>query len=76
MQESPHDEYRRRKALADSGGNYRAWEGGKGDMDRSSHTTPFKLGMDLIEIAESHGKDSKEYKKCLAAWRKAVRESL
>ena len=70
-QESNWDNYRKNYRKAMTGGNYRGWEGGKGDIDRSSHTSAFQLGMDLIKIAEKHGKDSKEYKQALKAWRNA-----
>ena len=30
------DKYRANQRKAASGGNYRAWDGGKGDIDRSS----------------------------------------
>jgi|TARA_R100000084_G_scaffold109195_1_gene74724 hypothetical protein len=75
MKESSWDAYRRREAIAKAGGNYRAWEGGKGDIDRSTHTTKYQLGSELIRLAESHGKDSKEYQECLAQWRKAIKEN-
>lgn len=73
--ESIHDRYRRKKAIADAGGNYRKWEGGKGDIDRSSHTRPYQLGMELIKVEEQFGKDSPEYKKTEKAWRESIRKS-
>lgn len=69
--ESSHDGYRRRKRLAETGGNYRAWEGGKGDIDRSSHLDTYKLGAQLIKIAETLGKDSPEYKQMYEQWKAA-----
>ena len=73
--ESNWDAYRRREGIAKAGGNYRAWEGGKGDIDRSSHTKPYQLGMELIKIQEEFGKDSPEYKKTYKAWRDAVKRA-
>ncbi len=64
------DRYRANKAKADRGENYRAWEGGKGDIARNVGTK-FSLGMDLIKIEDKHGKDSKEYKAALKAWKDA-----
>ena len=69
------DKYREREAIAKAGGNYRAWEGGKGDIDRSSYTKPYQLGMELIRIADTLGKDSPEYKKTEKAWRESIRKS-
>ena len=40
--ESNHDAYRRRKAIADSGGNYRKNANGKGDISE-------KIGQDTDE---------------------------
>lgn len=67
---SDWDKYRKNKAIADAGGNYRAWEGGKGDIARNVGTK-FSLGMDLIKIEAEHGKDSDEYKAALKAWKDA-----
>ena len=44
---------------------------GKGDMDRTSNQSKFALGMELIKVAEKHGKESEEYKAALEAWRNA-----
>ena len=68
-QESNWDNYRKNYQKAMTGGNYRGWEGGKGDIDRSTFTTPYQLGMELIKIADKHGKDSPEYKAKEAEWR-------
>ena len=67
---SNHDIYRANAAKAARGENYRAWDGGKGDIPRS-HGTKFNLGMDLIRVEEEHGKDSDEYRAALKAWRDA-----
>lgn len=67
------DKYRAREAIAKSGGNYRSWDGGKGDIDRSTHTRPYQLGMELIKVADEFGKDSPEYKKTYDAWREAIK---
>lgn len=74
MKESNWDAYRRREAIAKAGGNYRKWEGGKGDIDRSTFTRPYQLGMELLRIAEAHGKDSPEYKKAEKAWRESIKK--
>jgi hypothetical protein len=73
--ESNWDKYRANEAKAKSGGNYRAWSGGKGDIDRSMYTPQYKLGSQLIELAETLGTDSKEYKACEAEWRKAIKRN-
>ena len=46
--ESSWDKYRKNEAIAKSGGNYRKWSGGKGDIDRSSHTRPYQLGVESV----------------------------
>lgn len=69
------DKYRANKRKAASGGNYRAWDGGKGDIDRSTHTKPYQLGMELIKVAEQFGNESPEYKAKLAEWRQAVKDA-
>ena len=62
----------RNEARAAKGGpEYRQHGAGKGDVDRARNKTKFDLGMDLISVAEEFGKDSKEYKKVLKAWRNA-----
>jgi hypothetical protein len=66
-----HDKYRENELKARNGGNYREWDGGKGDIDRSTHLTTYQLGVELMEIAEKHGHDSKQYKSKLAEWRAA-----
>ena len=71
--ESNHDAYRRRKAIADSGGNYRKNANGKGDIDRSTHLETYRLGSELIDISEKIGQDSDEYRAKLKEWRAAVR---
>lgn len=65
------DKYRENKWKAENGMNYRAWDGGKGDIDRSTHLDTYRLGSELMDLAESHGPDSPEYKAKLAEWRKA-----
>lgn len=74
--ESNWDKYRKNEAIAKSGGNYRKWSGGKGDIDRSSHTRPYQLGVELIKVAEEFGKDSPEYQKTYDAWRAAIKRQL
>jgi hypothetical protein len=69
------DKYRANKAKADAGENYRQTANGKGDIDRSTHLDTYQLGSVLIDLAASHGVDSKEYKDILALWRKAVRKA-
>ena len=64
------DRYRANQQKAANGENYRAWEGGKGDIARNVGTK-FKLGMDLIKIGDEYGKDSNEYKAALKAWKDA-----
>lgn len=71
--ENNWEKYRKNEAIANSGGNYRKWSGGKGDIDRSSHTKPYQLGMELIEVSEKYGRDSPEYKKTYDAWREAIK---
>tara|TARA_Y100000361_G_scaffold145189_1_gene154090 strand:+ start:693 stop:911 length:219 start_codon:yes stop_codon:yes gene_type:complete len=51
-------------------------EAGKGDKRRPTNESAYQLGMKLIKIADEYGKDSKEYKDTLKAWRKAVQEGL
>ena len=72
---SDHDKYRDNAAKAANGGNYRAWDGGKGDIDRSSHTETYRLGCELMEIAEEFGNTSPEYEAKLAEWRAAVKRA-
>jgi hypothetical protein len=50
---------------------YTAKNGGKGDADRTTDRTRFRLGMELIRVAEEYGKDSPEYEAALKAWREA-----
>ena len=69
------DNYRDNSRKAAQGGNYRSWDGGKGDIDRSTHTKPYQLGFELIKIAEEFGKDSKEYEAKLAEWKQAVKDA-
>ena len=69
------DKYRANKAKADAGQNYRQTANGKGDIDRSTHLNTYQLGSKLIDLADSHGMDSKEYKECLALWREASRKA-
>ena len=64
------DTYRKNKAIADAGGNYRAWDGGKGDIPRGDQSK-FRLGLELIEVAEKFGNESTEYKAALKAWKEA-----
>lgn len=66
-----HDKYRENHRKAMNGENYRAWDGGKGDIDRSTHLTTFQLGAELMDIAEKHGHDSDEYAAKLKEWRAA-----
>lgn len=51
--------------------HYRSWGGGKGDADRTANKEAYRLGMELIRIAEKHGKDSEEYRTTLKRWREA-----
>ena len=67
------EKYRANASKAARGENYRAWSGGKGDIDRSSHTPSYKLGVELIRIAEEYGKDSKEYRKAEKEWRNSFK---
>ncbi len=67
---SDHDIYRANAAKAARGENYRAWEGGKGDIARNVGTK-FQLGMDLLRVEQDHGKDSDEYQSALKAWKDA-----
>lgn len=46
-------------------------QGGKGDWNRTGNNAKYRLGMELIRIAEEHGNDSPEYRKALEAWRNA-----
>jgi hypothetical protein len=48
--------------------------GGKGDKRRPTNESAFSLGMKLVKIADTKGKDSKEYKDTERAWREAVRK--
>ena len=73
-----NDQYRNNyernsRAAASGGPDYRKTGTGKGDVNRTrgKGKTKFDLGMDLIRIAEESGKDSKEYKATLKAWRNA-----
>jgi len=50
---------------------YTAKNGGKGDADRTTDRNRFRLGMELIRVAEEYGKDSPEYEAALKAWREA-----
>ena len=71
-----NDQYRqnmeRNSMRARAGGpDYRAHGAGKGDVNRTRNRSKYELGLDLIDIADKHGKDSPEYSKALKAWRKA-----
>lgn len=46
-------------------------QGGKGDWNRTTDLSKFRLGMELIKVAEEFGNDSPEYKKTLEQWRNA-----
>ncbi len=70
-----HDKYRDNIDKANTGGNYRGWEGGKGDIDRSTHLSTYQLGAELMDIAEKHGADSDEYAAKLKEWRAACKEA-
>ena len=74
MSESSWDRYREAERKAKNGENYRAWGGGKGDIDRSAHQA-LPAGFNLIKVAEQFGNDSREYAEALAAWRKAVKDN-
>ncbi len=45
--------------------------GGKGSWDRTSDNNKYRLGIELIRIAEEFGNDSPEYNEALNAWRNA-----
>ena len=45
--------------------------GGKGDWNRTTDNNKFRLGMELIRVAEEFGNDSPEYRKALKKWRNA-----
>jgi hypothetical protein len=47
---------------------------GKGDKRRPTNETAFSLGMKLVKIADTLGKDSKEYRDTEKAWREAVQK--
>ena len=72
---SDFDKYRENKRKAANGENYRSWDGGKGDIDRSSHTPTYQAGFNLIKVADKYGRDSPEYAEALALWRKAVKDN-
>jgi hypothetical protein len=66
------DKARRQKAMR----RRMSGEAGKGSDRRPTNETAYSLGLKLIKIKEQHGADSKEYKKAVKAWRKAVQEGL
>ena len=74
MKKSKHDKLRDNQTAAKGGGpGYRASEYGKGDVSRQrgAGLTKYRLGLDLIEIADTKGQESPEYKAALKAWKNA-----
>ena len=67
----PHSRRQQNKRMAMSRKRAANGNGGKGDWNRTGNTPKFRLGMELIRIAEEHGNDSPEYRKALEAWRNA-----
>ena len=55
------------------GPDYRATDSGKGDVNRirGKGLTKYQLGMELIKIGDTLGKDSPEYAAKLKEWRDA-----
>ena len=71
---SNHDRFRKNQARAARGGpDYRATDAGKGDVNRTrgAGLTRYSLGLELIKIGDSLGKDSPEYAAALKAWKNA-----
>ena len=71
MGSDPRSRQQQNKRMAMSRKRAANGNGGKGDWDRTTDRTKFRLGMELIRIAEEFGKDSPEYKRAEKAWRKA-----
>lgn len=46
-------------------------KGGKGSWNRTTNNSKYRLGMELIRVAEEFGHDSTEYREALERWRNA-----